>query len=95
MFNALLTAALLWAQDRPPQHERRQLGLPLCGRGELLGQAGPPDLSPPSLHDRTRLVGRGGGAGVEEAVTQARHGGLRKGRAASQTKPGVLVHRRL
>lgn len=82
-------------QDRPPQHQRRQLRLPLGGRGQLLGQAGPPHLPAAALHDGPGLVGRGRGARLEEAVAQTRHGGVREGGAARQTQPGPALHRRL
>lgn len=46
-------------QNRPPQHQRRQLSLPFGGRGELLGQAGPSHLQAETLHDGPQLVERG------------------------------------
>lgn len=55
-------------QDWPPQHKRRQLSLPLGGRGRLLGQAGPPHLAPAPLHAGPRLVGRGAREGLAQGV---------------------------
>lgn len=82
-------------QDRSSQHQWRQLCVPFSRRGELLGQAGPSHLSPAALHDCPRLVGRGRGAGLEEAVTKTSHGGLWKSRETSETQPRADVHWRL
>lgn len=60
-----------------------------------MGQAGPPHLTAAPLHGGPRLVGRGGGEGLEEAVAQARHGGLREGREATQAAPGPPLLRRV
>ncbi|XP_064258264.1 2-oxoisovalerate dehydrogenase subunit alpha, mitochondrial isoform X2 [Passer domesticus] len=82
-------------QNRPPQHERRQLGVPLGGRGELLGQAGPPHLPPAPLPDPESLVGRGHGEGVEEELPENGAGGVRAGRAGAEAAAAPPLLRRV
>uniref|UniRef100_A0A8B9DRW4 2-oxoisovalerate dehydrogenase subunit alpha n=1 Tax=Anser cygnoides TaxID=8845 RepID=A0A8B9DRW4_ANSCY len=74
---------------RAPQHQRRQLGVPLGGRGELLGQAGPPHLPPAALHAEPRLVGRRAGERLAEKLPEKGDGGVRAGGAQAQAQPAA------
>lgn len=82
-------------QDWPPQHQRRQLRLPLGGWGQLLGQAGPSHFQAEALHDGPRLVERGRRAKLAQTVPQDSHGGFREGREAAETQPRTAFHWRV
>lgn len=89
------TDFMFFPQNRPPQHQWRQLRLPLGGRGELLGQAGPSHLPAETLHDGPQLVERGRREDLAEAIPEDGDGGFREGRETPEAKSWIDVYWRV